>query len=261
MRSLLLLLVSVAVWLQVPVNLHAEIIETAHMRDVLPEIETDALVVFDLDNTIMAPAQTLGSDQWYEYLVHKAIEGGSSKEAAIDAVLKEWTKVQLISQVKPIEADTPALIRALLARGVKVMGLTARPTELAESSSRQLRSIGINLQNDWQRPFQKGNDVVLSDGVIFVGPNRVKGEVFGEYFKSQNIKASRVVFLDDKQRHNNSMQAVATNLGVEFTGHRYNAADAEVKAFNPAVADAQFTVFTKLGLILSDADAKAATQP
>lgn len=232
----------------------AEVVETARMADALSGIQADDIVVFDLDNTIMAPAQTLGSDQWFEHMVSTAVKSGQTKEAAINLAIKEWIDVQLVTQVKPIEKMTPALIRRLQARGVKVMGLTARPVELAESTSRQLRSIGVNLQNDWQEPFTNNTDILLHDGVIFVGPKHVKGQIFGQFALEQNLQPKRVVFVDDKRHHNESMQAEMTKLEIPFLGHRYSAADADVRKFSAKTADAQFHAFETLGLLLTDGE-------
>jgi hypothetical protein len=39
------------------------------MADAIKEFNSDTLVIFDLDNTVMMPAQTLGGEEWYDYLV------------------------------------------------------------------------------------------------------------------------------------------------------------------------------------------------
>ena len=43
---------------------HAQVVEVATMQETLYAITAKTLVIYDLDNTLIRPSQTLGSDQW-----------------------------------------------------------------------------------------------------------------------------------------------------------------------------------------------------
>src|SRR5690349_6313422 len=116
----------------------AEIREANSMQVALENVRAGDLVVFDIDNTILSPTQTLGSDQWYGYLVEKYKRGGADESSAIDLALRDWIAVQKVTRVNPVERITPQLIRSLQKRGIPLMALTARPGELKTATARQL---------------------------------------------------------------------------------------------------------------------------
>src|SRR5262249_22950074 len=85
--------------------------EVKSMREVVPSIEKGTLVVFDLDNTLIAPTSQLGSDQWFYYLydVYAAygIQGKEIDHQAMDT----WNKAQWLIKPRAVEPETPAMIK------------------------------------------------------------------------------------------------------------------------------------------------------
>src|SRR5262249_25249503 len=99
----------------------AKTIEIQQMRQILPAVTANTMVIFDIDNTILRPAQTLGSDQWYGYEVKRLTSTGMPEDRAISIAIAAWMNVQTKTAVLPVEAATPQLIQFLQKNHVPVM--------------------------------------------------------------------------------------------------------------------------------------------
>lgn len=71
---------------------HAEIVEIKKMAEIIHRLTEGTLVVFDIDNTIIRPNQTLGSDQWFDFLVKVYQDAGVSEANAIDQAIQSWAE-------------------------------------------------------------------------------------------------------------------------------------------------------------------------
>ena len=234
-----------------------EIIESTTMKDLEKYVDKNTLLIFDLDNTIVAPAQTLGSDQWFEYNVKKYESRGLEKRAATDKSIEDWSRVQNATAIKPVESVTPELIIRFQNSGIKTMGLTARPPELAETTLRQLSTIGVNLNRNsvlTTTPLNPSNgDFRFQNGIVFLGPRYSKGEVLVQFLKLNKLSPTKIVFVDDKEKHVKSVEAELAKENIPYIGLRYGAADKDVKNFSKEISEVQWNVFNG---ILSDEKAK-----
>ncbi len=216
----------------------------------------DTLIVFDLDNTLIEPVQTLGSDQWYYHLVSALRATGRDERAAHTEANNIWNRVQLSTEVRPVESDTPERVRALQARGLRVMALTARSEDVSGPTERQLRSVGYQLSTAAfgvnQVVLDAAARAIYRGGILYVGEHASKGEALLAFLDLQAYRARHVVFVDDKEKHARSVDAALTARGIPVVSVRYGAADARVKAFDPRVADLQYRAWSRL---LSDAEA------
>ncbi len=210
---------------------NAYVVEAQKMSDVLSHVTKRSWVVFDLDNTVMEPPQTLGSDQWFEHMVH---ELGSVKSA-----LALWERVQSVTTMKPVERTTPALIRQLQRRGLTVFALTARPASLDAVTRKQLATMGVN--------FSK---------IVSIGPTTSKGQALVSELMNSSSTPEKVLFVDDKEKHVRTVEAALDAMGMKNVEFRYGAVDAKVHSFDAAVAQEQLEVFESEGILLSDEEAR-----
>ncbi|UPT75684.1 MAG: DUF2608 domain-containing protein [Elusimicrobiota bacterium] len=207
------------------VSARAELREARSFSDVAPAVSTGTLLVIDIDNTTLEPVGTLGSDQWYYYLVKVH---GEEKAGEM------WTRTLPTVKVKPVEPTTPDFIKSQQKRGVKVMALTARGIEDADATFAQLKAIGVDYAaNPPSRKDLKTKEKGLfKNGVFFQGEGPSKGETLVAFLKTIGLKPARVVFVDDKQKHAQSVEKSVRESGIEVISFRYGAADAKVNFFN-----------------------------
>lgn len=146
----------------IAVAANAEIREAATMREAVSGLGQGDFVVFDIDNTVLEPAQTLGSDQWFEYRVKVHKSKGKDEKQAVDSAIQDWMPVQEMTDVQLVEAATSGIIRKLQDKGIAVVALTARPDELRSTTINQLRSAGVKFENILFS-FGKNKGLVLRD--------------------------------------------------------------------------------------------------
>lgn len=258
MKTSMVLLIAV-----LTIQAQAEVIETNSYRDVLKYVTADTLVVTDLDNTVIEPVQTLGSDQWGEAMGKKLLAAGFEKAQAIEMHVSMFALVQQHTKVKTVESDTASIIDNLIANNIPVLGLTARPVYIVERTLDLVKSVNLNITGldeiaDIVKRDQNPNEIVYKSGVVFVGPMNNKGLVLKsivDQLKTSHFK--RIIFVDDKVHHAVNVDKAFENSGIEVKSLRYGAADAKVHSYNSTLADFEWSHFLNTGIILSDKEASA----
>lgn len=228
----------------------AEIREVATMKAALSGIHKGDVVVLDIDNTILEPTQTLGSDQWFEYLLEKNKQIDS--ETAFENTRRDWIEVQKVTNVELVEQTTPKLVRTLQAKGIMVLALTARPETLANVTAGQLRVLGVEFKT--YSGFGS-NETVYNSGVLYAG-SKNKGLVLRDFFSQLNIKPNKLVFVDDKVKNVNNMDAEFGHDVFPNINFRYAAADPKVKSFSKEIAELQWSYFIDNNVLITDLEAQ-----
>jgi len=247
-----------AAMMQISLPALAEIRETMSMAEALGTVDEQTLLIVDLDNTVIKPTQTLGTDQWFDHLVKQYVAAGDAVDDAINKAIALWTEVQKATAVVAVEDVTPALIKDAQTRGITVMALTARPLDLIAATAKQLKSVGVDFT---QKPIL-GHDLEiraedtakLAGGILFVGPKNNKGKVLIQFLQEIELTPKRIVFVDDKPKHVRNVEESLKSLPTTYLGFRYGAADKEVASFDAGIADVQLRFF---GRILDDRAAAA----
>src|SRR5262249_21763684 len=147
------------------------------------------VVVFDIDNTILEPIQTLGSDQWVDHLIERNKEAGLSVEKAVEAALRDWEQVQRVTEVRLVETQTVKLIRKLQFQNVATLALTARPSQLRSVTENQLASLDVRFDR---------YGVQFADG-------KNKGLVLKDFLAKMGLAPRRLIFIDDKLKNIKNM--------------------------------------------------------
>lgn len=253
-------------------------------KDVL-ETKVPTLVIFDIDNTLIEPVQHLGSDQWFRREVANnpfknfKMSPQEIEKAGKEFALDRWRKVQSITNVRLVETGTGRAIRALQSNpNVRILGLTARPLDLAYVTRRQLKDVSIFLDN--KASAISNMDINLSDetdlnakagyegGILYVGENpKGKGANLLNLLKKTNQKPQRIYFFDDREENVKDLDAALAKAKLDgldsFTSFWYQQLQAKVDKFNnpkendQKIADIQLKHFG----IMSDDQAEKLLKP
>ncbi len=245
-------------------SLFATIKEIAHFCELAAHVTLEtSLVLVDIDDTLIAPVQMLGSDTWFEYRFKKYQENGIDAANALEKSLAEWEAIRHLSQMELIEPEIPEMITSLQKNGVPVMGLTIQGLALATRTVLQLREHQIDLsltsphKEDRCLSLQ-GHTLLYRQGILFTS-GKPKGESLFEFCKKIGKLPKQIVVIDDKLSHLQSLEKEAMKWGIEFTGLRYAFSDKRKKGFSSTIADYQLAHSTLIHL-LSDQEAKEALQ-
>lgn len=217
------------------------IVESNHMSDLIQYITPDTLIVLDIDNTVLEPAQSLGSDQWAWDRVKK-LKGELSEREAIDQTSKEWCEVHSITKVRTVENSTADLIQCLQSNKHALIALTTRRPIYAEITLRELHDLGIDFSQT-SLPVKNcdfsGRNILYKEGIAFISLENRKGEVLKEMLKNNEYHPQTIVFVDDKLAHVKDVAKACTELDINYIGLRYSAADRSVGSFDRETAETQ----------------------
>jgi FMN phosphatase YigB (HAD superfamily) len=121
-------------------------------------------------------------------------------------------------------------------------------------TQKQIGSGAVDLTNDFPKRFSLPvpHPGLYERGVIYCGDNP-KEEALIAFFQETGCMPEKVIFIDDRPDQVEKLEVRLEKLGIEFVGIRFSGADERVKAFDPAVADLQFS---RLPTIISDDEAK-----
>ncbi|MDJ0656093.1 MAG: DUF2608 domain-containing protein [Xanthomonadales bacterium] len=219
----------------------------AQFRNSLPA--SQVLVVFDLDNTLLAMNSELGADQWYDW--QKKLESATPCDARVVADRLAVQGALFFAGAMHLTDDRiPGLIDELVEAGHPVMVLTARGPDYHLSTFRELRRNKLDF-----RPSGPGRNGGFSEVLTLPGAQRgawyqdgvmmVAGQHKGDMLEAlyQHLRLSlpgAVVFADDKTKNVAAMEESLTRLEIPGFLLRYAGEDARVAAFDDEQAARQW---------------------
>ena len=240
-------------------SVQGKILETARFHEIAHHITRETLILMDIDDTLIVPAQMVGLDEWLNLRWKKHEADGMSKSVALEKALAEWESIRHVTKMKTVEKETPTFIKDLQKKGHKIMGLTTQGLSLATRTVQQLQENQIDLsataptKEDYYVNLS-GHSVLFRKGILFTS-GKSKGEAFFIFCDSIGLKPKRIVFIDDKASHLASVETEAQKRGIEYIGLRYAYADIHKAAFRPEIADYQF-LHSNFAKLLSDEEAE-----
>lgn len=239
-------------------SLQGEIIEVKKFNEIADYIYPETLVLMDIDDTLLIPVQTLGTDVWFSYRFEHHLKTKKDPLLALDKTLADWEAVRHISHVKMVEDGIDELVDVIQKNHVVVMGLTTQGLSLATRTIMQLKSLSIDLSktapSTQDSYFINGrNGVLYRKGILFTAGTS-KGEALIKFLDIIDYHPKHIVFIDDKKTN---LQDVEKSLGlrnINFIGLRYNYCDERVANFSHEIADIQWK-YSTFDHVLSDEEA------
>lgn len=217
------------------------VVESNHISDMIQYLSPGTLIILDIDNTVLAPAQSLGSDQWAWDRV-KQLKSKLTDQEAKEKTSNEWFQVHSITKVKTIEESTADLIKSLQSKMYTLFALTTRSPAYAEITLRELDDVGINFSVTSlliKNCDFIGKNILFKEGIVFTSLENRKGDVLQEILKNNSYCPQKIIFVDDKLSHVKDVADACMQLGIDFVGLRYGAADADVASFDRDIAETQ----------------------
>jgi hypothetical protein len=207
------------------------------------------LVVFDIDNTLLAMEQDLGSDQWYEWQKRRAEEDPCDARLVTDRLAVQGA-LYFASAMRLTQPDAAAQVRRLQDAGLPVIALTSRGVDFRLPTFRELRRNGFDFRRSalgpghgWPDDFLPGDGarpVRYEDGV-FLTTGQHKGDMLQDLLRRTGSALPRVVVMaDDKQANLGAVTETFGRLGVPVRAWRYTREDRKVASFDADQSHAQW---------------------
>lgn len=223
-------------------SLEAKIIETKHIKDVLPFIDENTWLLVDLDNCMFEAAQALGHANWFYDELQQRMKNGMTREEAIRDAYPHWIKTQRVCKVKVLEEDFVPTLSMLQNRAITMMGLTHRQPSVADSTARQVNSLDFDFlitapsKDSFSIPAK--THTLYYQGILFVGDYNKKIDVFESFLAILKEKPQKVVFIDDKRKNVEELEALA-KYGIEYIGVHYTAIEDAKPVYVREIAEIQ----------------------
>jgi hypothetical protein len=251
--------------------LAGEVRTTANLKDVADVVDRyveeygaeHVLLVMDIDNTILAMNQPLGSDQWFTWQDNLLKTNPRSRYLVADSfegLLKAQGLMYELGLMHPPQRDAPAIVARLQDRGIYTLVLTSRGDEFRDATERELSRNGYdlsrsalavkNVPGDAHMPydpddpaaaglmpeevatFQLGPPKPVSyAGGIYMTAGQNKGAMLLLLLPHALTEVKAIVFVDDHQKHVDRVYQAATGRHIEATVFRYHREDAKVRSF------------------------------
>lgn len=222
-------------------NCKSCILESSAIKDVLDyACNKETIVVFDLDNTLVHPNQSVGSDQWFSYMFKQKLASGLSVKDVLEEILPLYYEVQDRIALYPVEHESPTVLSTLQKKGIKTIALTSRSQPFITRTQEQIRGAGFYFEKtnefNYELTITMEKNAFLSHGIIFCGNNN-KGQTLLKVFEACNCKPQTVIFVDDKLNYVIEVEKECLLNNIQFVGIRYGKLDALVAQFDPVVAE------------------------
>lgn len=224
-------------------RMEANIIETQHIEEVLPFIDQDTWLLVDLDNCMFEAAQALGHASWFYDQLQQRMQKGMNRNEAIADAYPGWIKTQKVCKVKPLENNFVPILLALQNKGVTIMGLTHRQPSVADSTARQVNSLGFDFlltapsKESFVVPAK--TPTLYFQGILFVGDYNKKIDIFEPFLSILKKSPKKIVFIDDKRKNVEELENL-TKYGIEYTGVHYTAIEHSKPVYSREIAEFQY---------------------
>lgn len=166
----------------------------------------DTIIFFDLDHTLIRSKRSA------DFFSKLGILLWPSKEYKH---LSIWDRWHHCMDVFPHETNTVMLFEELKANNWLVLGLTARPPEVADRTLEQLQKINLVFTHD--RVGQKNYTFptgCYKDGIIFCGRNN-KGQAATELMTLAGLNPQCIIFADDLVKNITAVEKAAQKLNID----------------------------------------------
>ena len=236
-----------------------EIVKTNEIGQILPEIDENTLVLFNLAEVCLDTGSSLGTQAWRKYV-----------RSRVDSKLHDELTLYVFQQVPPKtpEESTAEVIAQLQQKGIAVFGFTSRGrhewygTQVADvdmMTENLLRQLDIDFSRT-HIPLSVSNiyevfGEFFHEGIIYATNAFDKGEMLLKFLDAAPYHPSKVIFVDDKADSLTSVGLALKERGIPFTGFAYSRTSLEHAHFDPMIAHIQLDWLMSHGECLSDEEA------
>lgn len=233
-------------------------------NDILEQADEHTLVLFDVDDTLIMPVDYIHLRHFYSKEPGKSIIASFEQKAAneLDSM---WSYVMAQQSHRLIEPDIVDIIKALQARGVKVLGLTKMGTgsfgvikSLAEYRFQQLIHFGVEFYKSYDQNIEftqftsHREDTPglfrgvpkIHNGTIMAG-HHSKGMILGAFIDSLDYIPTQVIFFDDWLANVVDVGSEMQKRNIKFYGFHYRAVELAQDEPNYEIVQFQFDYLRK----------------
>lgn len=222
------------------------------------------LLVLDIDNTLLAMDNALGSDQWFEwqrYLIDHEPRSEQRVADTFNGLLEAQGLLYNLSHMHPPQENLPALMKRLQQLGIRTVVLTSRGPEFRVATERELRRNGYDFSKtalpvhdipggefipyDPEHPERDGltkdelkkfhlkspQPITYEDGIMMTAGQH-KGAMLLTLLHDAGDDVDAIVYDDDNIKHVANVYAAVLARGKEISAFHYTREAPNIKKFD-----------------------------
>lgn len=246
-----------------------------NFKQELATLDSQALVVFDVDETLITP-----KDPFLRYLRQpppncKTVQEGFGILDCLleDDVLKGWKEVwfsrimdRMVYQL--LDPEFPSIIHQLQKNGIRTIALTAIKSHsfgiiqsMEDWRIRQLQQFNISFSQAFPKTSYLAFELpsgrpTFKQGVL-CADTTPKGEALLTLLRAIEWTPSKIVFIDDSFSYQKSMESLTEMVGIPFTGFHYKGGELISSDFDSLLTTFRFRYLAENGVWLTEAEASA----
>jgi len=231
--------------------------ETADLGDVTSDVlglaeragAEHVLMVFDIDNTLLAMEQDLGSDQWYDWQKELNKQDRCTPQNVGNRFAVQGA-MYFASAMRPTQEDAANQVKTIQKSGISIIALTSRGTDYRLQTFRELRRNGfgffssaIGPPGGYAQPFipqQNGRLSLYEDGVFLTAGQHKGRMLYALLRKTGTEMPAVIVMVDDKQKNLDAVKETFGSLDIPVRAWRYSGEDENVRNFDAVQASDQW---------------------
>jgi hypothetical protein len=209
----------------------------------------EVLVILDIDNTLLAMEQDLGSDQWYYWQKLLAKEDPCSGKL-VNGRYKVQGAVFFASAMRPTQPNAAEQVKRMQDAGLTVIAVTSRGAEYRLQTFRELRRNDFSFWSSALPPQAGFPEDFVPDGGsrparyeegVFLTSGQHKGDMIKALLAKTGTAPPKVIIMaDDKQANLQAVMEAFEGSGTAVHAWRYTGEDDNVAAFNAQEAADQW---------------------
>jgi hypothetical protein len=238
------------------------------------------LMVYDIDNTLLAMNQNLGSDQWFNW--QSGLLGQNSSDAAatdFSGLLDAQHLLFMVSKMHPPQSEIPQLVKRLQKKSLASIVLTSRGSDYRNVTERELKrndysfkqtaigpfggfpstylpyqlenpsQYGLSQQEVEQFKLKNARPVSYMDGV-YMTAGQHKGVMLKVLLHKSGRHFSHIIFVDDHKKHTDRMIAALKDSSDVYAFH-YTKEQPAVDDFTQGPKDQEVDGWSDLQEVIS----------
>lgn len=257
-------------------TLSATIVEVYTLQAIEQECSTldkNSLVLFDVDYTLIAPEDAILGPQGEE--LKKKI---MSKTLNDPFVVPEGkyprgylaSKIMLQAKNSPVDPQSLSVIKTLQDKQIPTIAITTVPASklgiienLADWRIEELKRFGFDFSKafpktafiDFPKQKEKEFKPLFKSGILFTSKHS-KGDILKQFLQTIHFHPNKVILVDDRVEHLESVEKVLNDMGIDFFGFHYTAAEKREGSIDEELAKFQFDYVVENAKWLSDEQAR-----
>ncbi len=198
----------------------ADIQMIENLQQILPLVDSQSLVIFDLHQSLICSLQMLGREEVFQKAIQTEIENGFSKKEAFERISSRYNLWQQFIDLQLSDKNAPAVINALHQKQILTLACSIKDKIMGDIFNSQLKSLNVDLSNPLQHQKSLCPPFCIPHHLLFL-PFEEPMTFLAQWLYSYQNHFKRVFYVSAQHPELEKLDAQFLNHPLTFTGLHY----------------------------------------